>query len=53
VLNIWESEEDLFMVRVPNGVTPGINDVHMVEGANIKVTPKEIGFEVGESIIMA
>jgi len=41
------------VVRVSNGVTLSINDVHMVEGANIQVTPKEMGFEVGESITVA
>jgi len=41
------------VMRVSNGVTLGINDVHMVEGANIQVTPKKMGFEVGESITMA
>jgi len=52
-LNIWESEEDLSVVMVSNGVTPSINNVHMVEGANIKVAPKEMGFEVGEFIVVA
>jgi len=41
------------VVRVPNGVTPSINDVHVVEGADIKVIPKEIGFEMGKSITVA
>ena len=31
------------MVRVSNGVTLGINDMHVVEGADIKVTPRKWG----------
>ena len=41
------------MVRVPNGVTLGINDLDVVEGADIKITPEEMGFEMGEFIIVA
>ena len=41
------------MVRVPNGITPGIDYVHVVEGANIKVTAEEIGLEVREFVTVA
>jgi len=44
VLNIRKSEEDLLGVRGPNGVTLGINDMHVMEGADIEVAAKEIGF---------
>ena len=41
------------MVGVPNDVTPSIDYVLVVEGANIKVTPKEMGLEVGEFVTVA
>jgi len=41
------------VVKVLNGVILGINDMHVVKGADIKVTPEEIRFEMGKPITVA
>ena len=41
------------MVRISNGVTLGVNNMHMVEGAEVEFTTWEMGLESGESQAVA
>ena len=41
------------MVGIPNGVSPVIDYMQVLEGANVKVTLEKVRFKMGELVTIA
>ena len=53
MLGIRKNEEDLFTMGIADDDTPVIYCGCVVDGANVKVTSKEVRLEMGELVTMA